>query len=43
MNKGKKHAKKDQKKELKEEAELKEEKGGFPEDIDFKRFLGCGG
>ncbi|MEO9872735.1 hypothetical protein [Ekhidna sp.] len=23
--------------------EIKKEKGGFPEDVDFKKFLGCGG
>lgn len=32
-----------QEKELKEEENFIEESGGFPDDIDFKKFLGCGG
>lgn len=28
---------------LKEEERSTEESGGFPDDIDFKKFLGCGG
>lgn len=31
------------KKEKEENEEPEEEKGGFPENVDFKKFLGCGG
>ncbi|WP_420576403.1 hypothetical protein [Ekhidna sp.] len=42
MEKDKKKAKKKAKKETNEE-EKEIEKGGFPENVDFKKFLGCGG
>ena len=36
--------KKEVKKQEKEKSqEPVEEKGGFPENVDFKKFLGCGG
>ncbi|MEP0984510.1 hypothetical protein [Ekhidna sp.] len=42
MDKKTKKLKKKKKEEPVEETE-KEVKPGFPEDVDFKKFLGCGG
>ena len=41
--KKKEKPKKETKKSKKLESEEKEDKIGLPEDIDFKRLLGCGG
>lgn len=43
MDKKKKQTNRKKKAKAKEEDLPIEEKGGFPEDIDFKKFLGCGG
>lgn len=42
MEKKKEFEKEEKLKEKAEDSE-KEEKTGFPEDVDFKKFLGCGG
>ncbi|WP_370090342.1 hypothetical protein [Ekhidna sp.] len=39
----KKKVKKETEESKPKEKEESLDKGGFPEDIDFKRFLGCGG
>ncbi len=43
MDKKEKPEKKKKQEESMKESESKEERGGFPEDVDFKKFLGCGG
>lgn len=41
--KAKKSKKTKEKEPIKNAPEEENEKPGFPEDVDFKRFLGCGG
>ncbi|WP_436518021.1 hypothetical protein [Ekhidna sp. To15] len=43
MAKKEKTERKKKEEEPKEKLDPEDEKGGFPEDIDFKKFLGCGG
>lgn len=43
MSKKEKQSKKKKEEELSKKEEPKEDRAGFPEGIDFKKFLGCGG
>lgn len=43
MDKKDKKIEKEQEPELKSEKQEEIDKTGFPEDVDFKKFLGCGG
>lgn len=40
---GKKAKKATEKEPEEDKTDQKKEKPGFPEDVDFKKFLGCGG